>query len=80
MSAYAYREGGSVSSGPIAHETFAAWRHHLLTLDIGIESELVQPHGGSSLYFRDPNGHSIEVGTSGLWSNDLADGDQRLNC
>jgi catechol 2,3-dioxygenase-like lactoylglutathione lyase family enzyme len=49
---------------------FAAWRDHLLTLNIIIESELVQPHGGSSLYFRDPDGHSIEMGTSGLWAND----------
>jgi catechol 2,3-dioxygenase-like lactoylglutathione lyase family enzyme len=54
----------------ITHETFAAWRNHLLALNIIIESELVQPHGGSSLYFRDPDGHSIEVGTSGLWAND----------
>ena len=54
----------------ISHETFAAWRDHLLALNIIIESELVQPHGGSSLYFRDPDGHSIEVGTSGLWAND----------
>jgi catechol-2,3-dioxygenase len=54
----------------ITHETFAAWRSHLMALNITIESELVQPHGGLSLYFRDPDGHSIEMGTSGLWAND----------
>jgi catechol 2,3-dioxygenase-like lactoylglutathione lyase family enzyme len=43
------------------------WRAHLQVLNIGIESELVWPHGGSSLYFRDPDGHSVEVGTAGLW-------------
>ena len=64
----------------ITHGTFAAWRDHLLALDIGIESELVQPHGGSSLYFRDPDGHSIEVGTSGLWAMIRSMGNQRLNC
>jgi catechol 2,3-dioxygenase-like lactoylglutathione lyase family enzyme len=64
------------ASGPqhlcfsITHDAFAEWRAHLQTLGIIIESELVQPHGGSSLYFRDPDGHSIEVGTSGLWAND----------
>jgi catechol-2,3-dioxygenase len=57
----------------ITHETFAAWRRHLLSLNISIESELIQPHGGSSLYFRDPDGHSIEVGMGGLWANDPVD-------
>jgi catechol 2,3-dioxygenase-like lactoylglutathione lyase family enzyme len=57
----------------ITHARFAAWRDHLLALDVNIESELVQPRGGSSLYFRDPDGHSIEVGTAGLWVNDPVD-------
>jgi catechol 2,3-dioxygenase-like lactoylglutathione lyase family enzyme len=57
----------------ITHETFVPWRNHLRSLDIIIDSELVQPHGGSSLYFRDPDGHSIEVGTAGLWTNDPVD-------
>jgi catechol 2,3-dioxygenase-like lactoylglutathione lyase family enzyme len=25
--------------------------------------------GGTSLYFRDPDGHSVEVATPGLWPN-----------
>jgi catechol 2,3-dioxygenase-like lactoylglutathione lyase family enzyme len=54
----------------ITHEMFETWRAHLGALNIVVESELVQPHGGSSLYFRDPDGHSLEVGTSGLWAND----------
>jgi hypothetical protein len=57
----------------ITHETFAAWRSHLLSLNITIESELIQPHGGSSLYFRHPDGRSIEVGTPGLWANEPVD-------
>jgi catechol 2,3-dioxygenase-like lactoylglutathione lyase family enzyme len=57
----------------ITHDAFAEWRAHLQALGVSIESELVQPHGGSSLYFRDPDGHSIEVGTSGLWANDPVD-------
>jgi catechol 2,3-dioxygenase-like lactoylglutathione lyase family enzyme len=54
----------------IDHEQFATWRNHFQRLGISIESERVQPSGGSSLYIRDPDGHSVEVATPGLWSND----------
>jgi catechol 2,3-dioxygenase-like lactoylglutathione lyase family enzyme len=35
-----------------------------------IESRITWPRGGTSLYFRDPDGHSVEVATPGLWPND----------
>ena len=47
-----------------------AWEVHLRSLAIAIESRVEWPAGGSSLYFRDPDAHSIEVGTAGLWRND----------
>ena len=43
------------------------WERHLLAHDIVIESRVIQSHGGMSLYFRDPDGHSLEVATPGLW-------------
>jgi catechol 2,3-dioxygenase-like lactoylglutathione lyase family enzyme len=46
------------------------WQDHLESLGVAIESRLVWARGGTSLYFRDPDGHSIEVGTPGLWAND----------
>ncbi len=50
-----------------------AWQAHLEGLGIAIESRLEWATGGSSLYFRDPDAHSIEVGTPGLWRNDPED-------
>ncbi len=47
----------------------AAWEKHLARSGIEIESRLCWPHGGTSLYFRDPDGHSLEVATPGLWPN-----------
>ena len=45
------------------------WAKHLADRDIPIESRMTWPNGGTSLYFRDPDDHSIEVATPGLWAN-----------
>jgi len=45
-----------------------AWERHLAALGIAVESRVVQSFGGTSLYFRDPDGHSLEVAVPGLWA------------
>jgi catechol 2,3-dioxygenase-like lactoylglutathione lyase family enzyme len=54
----------------IPAESLAAWEAHLGGLGIAIESRITWARGGTSLYFRDPDGHSLEVATPGLWPND----------
>jgi catechol 2,3-dioxygenase-like lactoylglutathione lyase family enzyme len=44
-----------------------AWSAHLEAQNVAVESRITWPRGGTSLYFRDPDGHSIEVATPGLW-------------
>ena len=45
-----------------------AWAAHLEAEGVPIESRVSpQSHGGTSLYFRDPDGHSLEVAGPGLW-------------
>lgn len=46
-----------------------AWENHLESHNVAVESRLRWPQGGTSLYFRDPDGHSLEVATPGLWPN-----------
>ena len=45
-----------------------AWERHLEALGIAVESRVTQRFGGLSLYFRDPDGHSLEVAGPGLWA------------
>ena len=44
------------------------WEQHLAALGIPVESRVTQSFGGTSLYFRDPDGHSLEVAVPGLWA------------
>jgi catechol 2,3-dioxygenase-like lactoylglutathione lyase family enzyme len=45
-----------------------AWEAWLGELGIPIESRQTWRHGGHALYFRDPDGHLLEVVTPGVWS------------
>jgi catechol 2,3-dioxygenase-like lactoylglutathione lyase family enzyme len=45
-----------------------AWRERLQSHGVSIEGEMEWLRGGTSLYFRDPDGHLVELATPGLWS------------
>lgn len=47
----------------------ATWEQRLRTANIAVESRVHWPRGGTSLYFRDLDGHSVELATPGLWPN-----------
>lgn len=53
----------------IGAEDYAAWRERLERCGVRIESETRWPPGGRSLYFRDPDGHLVELVTPGIWPN-----------
>jgi catechol 2,3-dioxygenase-like lactoylglutathione lyase family enzyme len=69
--------GGTIpphdGSGPIhlafgiGREDLPAWEARLLAHDIAIEGRTDWPRGGHSVYFRDPDGHLVELATPGLW-------------
>jgi catechol 2,3-dioxygenase-like lactoylglutathione lyase family enzyme len=52
----------------IAPESLDEWRTYLARADVPIESEVRWPRGGTSLYLRDPDNHSVELITPGLWA------------
>ena len=46
----------------------AEWSAHLAACGVAIESRVgPEIFGGTSLYFRDPDGHLLEVAGPGLW-------------
>jgi catechol 2,3-dioxygenase-like lactoylglutathione lyase family enzyme len=64
-----YGQGSLHLAFAIPFSELAAWEAHLAEHAVAVESKLRWPHGGTSLYFRDPDGHSLEVATPGLWPN-----------
>jgi len=44
------------------------WQRWLHDKGIPIESTVKWPRGGTSVYFRDPDGHLLELATPGLWA------------
>jgi catechol 2,3-dioxygenase-like lactoylglutathione lyase family enzyme len=52
----------------IAAADLQAWRDRLAASGVEIESTVTWPRGGWSLYFRDPDGHLVELVTPGVWS------------
>jgi catechol 2,3-dioxygenase-like lactoylglutathione lyase family enzyme len=64
---------GHDGAGPV-HVAFAIdrsdlapWESQLESLGIPIESRVTWDSGGVSIYFRDPDGRSLELATPGLW-------------
>jgi catechol 2,3-dioxygenase-like lactoylglutathione lyase family enzyme len=53
----------------ISKESLGGWKDSLQAMDIPIESTVYWPAGGTSLYFRDPDQHVLELATPGLWAN-----------
>jgi catechol 2,3-dioxygenase-like lactoylglutathione lyase family enzyme len=74
-------EGGMIpahdGSGPlhvafgIARSSVSGWEDQLAEKGIAVESRVRWPGGPVSLYFRDPDGHVVELVTPGLWKTAL---------
>lgn len=45
-----------------------AWEARLTAHSVAIEDRRHWPRGGTSLYFRDPDRHLIELATPGVWT------------
>jgi catechol 2,3-dioxygenase-like lactoylglutathione lyase family enzyme len=46
-----------------------AWERHLQEHGVAVEGRVDWSAGGRSVYFRDPDGHLVELATPGIWAN-----------
>jgi catechol 2,3-dioxygenase-like lactoylglutathione lyase family enzyme len=51
----------------VTEDELPASQKRLEALGVEVESTVHPPRGGTSVYFRDPDGHSVELATPGLW-------------
>ena len=51
----------------INEDELDAWERQLLTQGVTVEGRTSWSRGGKSIYFRDPDGHLLELATPGLW-------------
>jgi catechol 2,3-dioxygenase-like lactoylglutathione lyase family enzyme len=52
----------------IGRDELDRWETHLASRGVVIEGRNDWERGGRSIYFRDPDGHLLELATPGLWS------------
>jgi catechol 2,3-dioxygenase-like lactoylglutathione lyase family enzyme len=61
--------GGSVHAAfAIPAQDLAAWECRLAENKVAVEGRTLWPRGGASIYFRDPDGHLLELAIPGLWA------------
>jgi catechol 2,3-dioxygenase-like lactoylglutathione lyase family enzyme len=51
----------------MAEDELDSWKAHLLAHGVEIEQDATWPNGGTSFYFRDPAGNSLELATPKIW-------------
>ena len=60
-------EGTTHVAFAIRASDMARWERWLLEQDVEVESKVDWEEGGRSLYFRDPDGHLLELASPGVW-------------
>jgi catechol 2,3-dioxygenase-like lactoylglutathione lyase family enzyme len=53
----------------IAASELARWETWLAENEVAVEEKRTWERGGTSVYFRDPDRHLLEIATPGVWSN-----------
>jgi catechol 2,3-dioxygenase-like lactoylglutathione lyase family enzyme len=52
----------------VAADELPQWERRLVDAGVAIEGQTRWSRGGHSVYFRDPDGHLLELATPGLWA------------
>jgi catechol 2,3-dioxygenase-like lactoylglutathione lyase family enzyme len=60
-------QGSSHIGFSVSADSLPAWQSLLKKRNVEVESTFTWPKGGTSIYFRDPDGHLLELLTPGVW-------------
>jgi catechol 2,3-dioxygenase-like lactoylglutathione lyase family enzyme len=52
----------------VAADALPQWEQRLAEEGVAVEGRTSWSRGGRSIYFRDPDGHLLELATPGLWA------------
>lgn len=52
----------------VGTDELPAWEERLRRHGVAVEGRTRWPRGGDSIYFRDPDGHLLELATPGIWA------------
>jgi catechol 2,3-dioxygenase-like lactoylglutathione lyase family enzyme len=63
-----HAEGRQHFAFAVTRADLDVWLGRLETLGVPIEHTRDWPRGGRSVYFRDPDGHLVELATPGVWT------------
>lgn len=58
---------GHVAFAVASEQELEVWTRRLEADGMPIESRVRWPRGGASVYVRDPDGHSVELASPGIW-------------
>lgn len=64
-------DGQSHIAFSVSKEDIPIWLARLQEQGIPVESQFTWPPGGVSIYFRDPDGHLLELITPGVWGDGI---------
>ncbi|HVC94306.1 MAG TPA: VOC family protein [Pirellulales bacterium] len=61
-------DGSAHFAFSITAEDLPKWEERLASQGVAIEGRVHWERGGQSIYFRDPDGHLVELATPGIWA------------
>jgi catechol 2,3-dioxygenase-like lactoylglutathione lyase family enzyme len=61
-------EGSAHFAFSVTAEDLPKWKERLASQGIAVEGTVQWERGGESIYFRDPDGHLVELATPGIWT------------
>lgn len=61
-------DGSAHFAFSVTADDLPKWEEKLASENVAVEGRMQWERGGRSIYFRDPDGHLVELATRGIWT------------